>query len=388
MMANPHVAGRGRDHRVATRSARTTPSSTCAARSLHVDPPAARRRRRGLRRRLPRHRHPRHRLRPRDRRARRRRRLHLRRGDGAARLARGLPRPAAAAPAVPGRRRASTPARPSSTTSSRSPACRASSSAAPTWFAGMGTEKSQGLHALHAVRPRARPGQYEAPLGITLRELLDMAGGIREGHELKFWTPGGSSTPLLHRRAPRRPARLRGASPPPARCSAPRRCMVLRRDRPASCAACCAGPSSTRTSRCGKCTPCREGTYWMVQILERLEARARHARTTSTRCSTPATTSSAARSAPSATARPARSSARHAATSATSYVALLPPEQQARLGRSLRLEPVGAAADHDDHAAAAPSPATAPAGRARPTTPTEPSLHHRRLRGRACPRAR
>ncbi len=42
-----------------------------------------------------------------------------------------------------------------------------------------------------------RPGQYEAPLGITLRELLDLAGGMREGHELKFWTPGGSSTPLL-----------------------------------------------------------------------------------------------------------------------------------------------------------------------------------------------
>ena len=42
-----------------------------------------------------------------------------------------------------------------------------------------------------------KPGQYEAPLGITLREQIDLGGGMREGHQLKFWTPGGSSTPLL-----------------------------------------------------------------------------------------------------------------------------------------------------------------------------------------------
>ena len=42
------------------------------------------------------------------------------------------------------------------------------------------------------------PGQYEAPLGITLRELLAMAGGMRDpNHPLKFWTPGGSSTPMF-----------------------------------------------------------------------------------------------------------------------------------------------------------------------------------------------
>ncbi|MBY8850843.1 SDR family NAD(P)-dependent oxidoreductase, partial [Saccharothrix sp. MB29] len=42
-----------------------------------------------------------------------------------------------------------------------------------------------------------RPGQYEAPMGVTLRELLDMAGGMKDGIPLKFWTPGGSSTPLF-----------------------------------------------------------------------------------------------------------------------------------------------------------------------------------------------
>src|SRR5205823_2832510 len=65
------------------------------------------------------------------------------------------------------------------------------------WFREMGPEGSPGP-SIFSLSGRVRnPGQYEAPMGTTLRELLDMAGGIREGHELKFWTPGGSSTPMF-----------------------------------------------------------------------------------------------------------------------------------------------------------------------------------------------
>ena len=65
------------------------------------------------------------------------------------------------------------------------------------WFAGLGTEKSKGFGIFNLSGHVTTPGAYEAPLGITLRELLDLAGGMRAGHRLKFWTPGGSSTPLL-----------------------------------------------------------------------------------------------------------------------------------------------------------------------------------------------
>ncbi len=65
------------------------------------------------------------------------------------------------------------------------------------WFASMGTEKSKGYGIFSLSGHIARPGQYEAPLGITLRQLLELGGGMREGSELKFWTPGGSSTPIL-----------------------------------------------------------------------------------------------------------------------------------------------------------------------------------------------
>ena len=66
----------------------------------------------------------------------------------------------------------------------------------PEWYASMGTEKSKG-HGIFSLSGHVKnPGQFEAPFGITMRELIDMAGGIREGHTLKFWTPGGSSTPI------------------------------------------------------------------------------------------------------------------------------------------------------------------------------------------------
>src|SRR5262245_60530602 len=67
----------------------------------------------------------------------------------------------------------------------------------PDWFSALGTEKSKGMGLFSLSGHVASPGQFEAPLGITLRELLDLAGGMRAGRELKFWTPGGSSTPLL-----------------------------------------------------------------------------------------------------------------------------------------------------------------------------------------------
>src|SRR5947209_787668 len=65
------------------------------------------------------------------------------------------------------------------------------------WFRSMGSEKSPGYTLYSLSGHVTKPGQYEAPLGITLRELLAYAGGVRAGHKLKFWTPGGSSTPLV-----------------------------------------------------------------------------------------------------------------------------------------------------------------------------------------------
>jgi NADH-quinone oxidoreductase subunit F len=114
------------------------------------------------------------------------------------------------------------------------------------------------------------PGQYEAPLGITLRELLDMAGGIREGHELKFWTPGGSSTPLFtaeHLDVP-----LDYESVAQAGSMLGTRALQIFDDTVCVVRAVTRWMEFYKHESCGKCTPCREGTFWLTQVLQRIES--------------------------------------------------------------------------------------------------------------------
>ena len=49
------------------------------------------------------------------------------------------------------------------------------------WFSAMGTEKSKGYGIFSLSGHVTNPGQFEAPLGITLRKLIELAGGMREG---------------------------------------------------------------------------------------------------------------------------------------------------------------------------------------------------------------
>lgn len=137
------------------------------------------------------------------------------------------------------------------------------------WFRSMGTEKSAGFGIFSLSGHVERPGQYEAPLGITLRELLDMAGGVRAGHELKFWTPGGSSTPLFtaeHLDVP-----LDYESVGAAGSMLGTRALQIFDDSTCVVRAITRWAEFYAHESCGKCTPCREGTYWLKQILARIE---------------------------------------------------------------------------------------------------------------------
>ncbi|MCD0452201.1 NADH-quinone oxidoreductase subunit NuoF [Actinocorallia sp. API 0066] len=138
------------------------------------------------------------------------------------------------------------------------------------WFASMGTEKSKGFGIFSLSGHVTRPGQYEAPLGITLRELLEMAGGIREGHELKFWTPGGSSTPIFtaeHLDVP-----LDFESVGAAGSMLGTRALQIFDETTCVVRAVSRWTDFYAHESCGKCTPCREGTYWLKQMLKRLDA--------------------------------------------------------------------------------------------------------------------
>ncbi|MDT4892296.1 MAG: NADH-quinone oxidoreductase subunit [Pseudonocardiales bacterium] len=137
------------------------------------------------------------------------------------------------------------------------------------WFKKLGPEGSPGPN-IYSLSGRIKyPGQYEAPMGTTLRELIELGGGMSRGKALKFWTPGGSSTPMFtseHLDVPldfdsaAKAGSMNGTSA----------VMIFDEDD-------CVVRAVKKWSEfyahesCGKCTPCREGTYWYVGIYERLE---------------------------------------------------------------------------------------------------------------------
>ena len=137
------------------------------------------------------------------------------------------------------------------------------------WFADMGVEASGGT-AIFAVSGHVnRPGNYELPLGIAFQDLLEIAGGVRDGRSLKAVIPGGSSVPVV-------PAdtmmsvtmdfkALQEAG------SALGTGAVVVMDETT-----CMVNMLRRISRfyyaesCGQCTPCREGTGWLYRVLTRI----------------------------------------------------------------------------------------------------------------------
>lgn len=137
------------------------------------------------------------------------------------------------------------------------------------WFRQFGTEKSPGFKVMAVSGHVNRPGIYEAPLGITMRELLDYAGGVRGGGEVKFWLPGGSSVPMLtadHLDLPltyeamAEAGTMLGTGTPMVFDSTVSVVKAVTR-----------WLEFYKHESCGKCTPCREGTYWITGMLEELE---------------------------------------------------------------------------------------------------------------------
>jgi NADH-quinone oxidoreductase subunit F len=137
------------------------------------------------------------------------------------------------------------------------------------WFRSMGTEKSPGFTLYSLSGHVTRPGQYEAALGITLRELLDHAGGVRAGHELKFWTPGGSSTPILTTEHLDVPLDYEGVGAAGSMLGT--KALQIFDETTCVVRAVLRWTEFYAHESCGKCTPCREGTYWLVQILRNIE---------------------------------------------------------------------------------------------------------------------
>jgi NADH-quinone oxidoreductase subunit F len=137
------------------------------------------------------------------------------------------------------------------------------------WYQGMGTEKSKGTTLYSLSGHVTNPGQFEAPLGITLREILELAGGVRAGHKLKFWTPGGSSTPLFTDAHIDVALDYEGVAGAGSMLGT--KALQIFDETTCVVRAVLRWTEFYKHESCGKCTPCREGTWWLVQILRDLE---------------------------------------------------------------------------------------------------------------------
>ncbi|MGH8250682.1 MAG: NADH-quinone oxidoreductase subunit NuoF [Steroidobacteraceae bacterium] len=139
------------------------------------------------------------------------------------------------------------------------------------WFAELGVPNAGGTAIFSVSGHVNKPGNYELPMGIPFRELLEISGGVRGGRKLKAVIPGGVSVPVLPAAAILECTMdydsLRKAG------SAVGSAAVIVMDETT-----CMVRMLERISRffmaesCGQCTPCREGTGWMTRLLRRVLA--------------------------------------------------------------------------------------------------------------------
>lgn len=138
------------------------------------------------------------------------------------------------------------------------------------WFLDLGKPNNGGDKLFCVSGHVNKPGNYEIPMGTPFAELLEMAGGVRDGHKLKAVIPGGSSTPVLPADVAMqmsmdydsisKAGSMLGAG------------SVIVMDETT-----CMVKVLARLSHfyyeesCGQCTPCREGTGWLARVVHRIE---------------------------------------------------------------------------------------------------------------------
>ena len=137
------------------------------------------------------------------------------------------------------------------------------------WFKSLGPANSAGAMIFSISGHVERPGNYEAPLGVSFNELLEHAGGVWRGRSLKAVIPGGSSVPVLPAEIIRE-CTMDYDSLSEAGSALGTGAVIVMDDQT------CMVSVLRRIARfyyaesCGQCTPCREGTGWLYRMLTRM----------------------------------------------------------------------------------------------------------------------
>ncbi len=137
------------------------------------------------------------------------------------------------------------------------------------WFLGLGRPNNGGVKCFSVSGHVVKPGNYEVPMGIPFRELLKMAGGVRDGRRLKAVIPGGSSMPMVpgaqmleldmdYDSLVKAGSGLGSGGVVVMDETTDMVKVILRISR------------FYYAESCGQCTPCREGCGWMYRVIKRI----------------------------------------------------------------------------------------------------------------------
>jgi NADH-quinone oxidoreductase subunit F len=136
------------------------------------------------------------------------------------------------------------------------------------WFAAVGTERSKGYKIVSVSGHVQRPGNYEIPLGTTVREIVDIAGGLRPGRTLMAVQPGGGSSACIFEEHLDLPYDYESMTKAGSMLGSG--AFVVFDDTTDFVKAAHNLVRFFAHESCGQCTPCREGGDWLERVLERL----------------------------------------------------------------------------------------------------------------------
>jgi len=138
-------------------------------------------------------------------------------------------------------------------------------------YAEIGTETSTGTKLVSISGDVQRPGNYEIELGIPSRDIIyGLAGGPQPGREVKFWFPGGSSSPVLTKDDLDLPYDFDSMAKAGSMLGSG--AIIIIDDSHSVLEVALKVAKFYAHESCGKCVPCREGTNWTVKMLERIQS--------------------------------------------------------------------------------------------------------------------
>ena len=135
-------------------------------------------------------------------------------------------------------------------------------------FASIGTDRQGGTRLFCVSGHVVRPGVYEASVRVTLRELIETAGGVRDGNKLKAVIPGGISAKILT--ADEIDVAMDFDSLKSAGSMAGSGGVIVMDETTCMIGALDSAARFFADESCGQCSPCREGTGWVHRILRRI----------------------------------------------------------------------------------------------------------------------